>query len=161
MHCLPGYARAHPNAFGAAFAMDAHENDPKSLRFLPPQMCLASQIQAVPVSAKNIASSDASSLSVAARNSGRIGFIPGPFSHIVLQQVVERFRVRNLPRQKISIRLLTHGWKQCADRRLDIADKTEIQRCTAADMLRVLVNLNLFHTEPREEIRRTENPCPA
>jgi hypothetical protein len=37
-------------------------------------------MQAVPVSAKNSASSAASSLSVAVRNSGRIGLIPGPFS---------------------------------------------------------------------------------
>src|SRR5260370_29092753 len=80
MHCLPGYARALPNAFGAALAMDAQENEPKSLRFLPPLICLASQIQAVPVSAKNIASSDASWLSVAARNSGRMGLILGPLS---------------------------------------------------------------------------------
>src|ERR1700693_5720561 len=65
---------------------------------------------------------------------------------IVLQLFVEGFRVRNLPREKLSIRLLIHGWKQCTDRRLDIADKTEIQRCTAADVLWVLVNLNLFHT---------------
>jgi hypothetical protein len=60
--------------------MDAHENDPKSLRFMPPLMCLANQMQAVPVSAKNMASSEASSLSVAARNSGRMGLMPGPFS---------------------------------------------------------------------------------
>jgi hypothetical protein len=59
--------------------MDAHEKDPKSLRFMPPLMCLANQIQAVPVSAKNKASSEASSSSVAAKNSGRIGLIPGPF----------------------------------------------------------------------------------
>ena len=45
---------------------------------------------------------------------------------IVLQQFVEGFRVRNLPREKFPIRLLTHGWKQCTGRRLDIADKTEI-----------------------------------
>ena len=60
--------------------MEAQENEPNSRRFVPPFICRASQIQAVPVSAKNIASSEANSLSVAARNSGRIGLIPGPFS---------------------------------------------------------------------------------
>ena len=58
---------------GAALAIDAHENEPKSLRSLPPLMCVASHIQAVPVSAKNMASSEASSLSVAARNCGADG----------------------------------------------------------------------------------------
>src|SRR5882762_8178288 len=70
---------------------------------------------------------------------------------IVLELFVEGFRARNLPRQKLSICLFTHGWKQCTDRRLDIADKTEIQRGTAADVLRVLVNLNLFHAGARKE----------
>jgi hypothetical protein len=65
---------------GAALAMDAHENDPKSLRFRPPLMWLAVQMQGVPVSAKNMASSEASSSSFAARNSGRIGLMFGPFS---------------------------------------------------------------------------------
>ncbi len=51
--CRPGYANCAPNALGAALAMEAHENEPKSLRFLPPLMCLASHITAVPVSAKN------------------------------------------------------------------------------------------------------------
>ena len=76
----PGNASCAPNALGAALAIEAHENEPKSRRFGPPFMCRASQIQAVPVSAKNSALSEASSLSVAARNSGRIGLIPGPFS---------------------------------------------------------------------------------
>ena len=67
-------------ALGAALAMEAHEKEPKSRRFGPPFMCRASQMQAVRVSAKKSASSDASSLRVAARNSGRIGLIAGPFS---------------------------------------------------------------------------------
>ena len=41
---------------------------------------VAIQMQAVPVSTKNIASSAASSLRVAARNSGRMGLMPGPFT---------------------------------------------------------------------------------
>ena len=60
-------------------AIDAHEKEPNSLRFLLPLMCLAVQMHAVPVSAKNIASSEASSDSVAARNSGRMGLISGPY----------------------------------------------------------------------------------
>jgi hypothetical protein len=39
--CRPGYASCAPKAFGAELAMDAHENEPKSLRFIPPLMCLA------------------------------------------------------------------------------------------------------------------------
>jgi hypothetical protein len=35
-------------------AIDAHANDQKSLRFFPPFVCLASQMTAVPVSAKNM-----------------------------------------------------------------------------------------------------------
>src|ERR1700685_3910109 len=50
------------------------------LRLFHTETCRASQMQPLPVSAKNIASSEASSLSVAARNSGRMGFIAGPFS---------------------------------------------------------------------------------
>jgi hypothetical protein len=46
--CRPGYANCAPNALGAALAIDPHENDPKSLRFIPPLMCLASQMHAVP-----------------------------------------------------------------------------------------------------------------
>lgn len=46
----PGYANCAPNALGAALAMEAHENEPKSLRFLLPVTCLAIQMQAVPVS---------------------------------------------------------------------------------------------------------------
>ncbi len=76
----PGYASCAPKALGAALAIEAHENEPKIRRFVPPFTCRAGQMQAVPVSTKNIASSEASSLSVAARNSGRIGLIPGPFS---------------------------------------------------------------------------------
>ena len=59
--------------------MEAHEKEPKIRRLFPPFICLAIQMQAVPVSTKNNASSEASSLSVAARYSGRIGLIPGPF----------------------------------------------------------------------------------
>src|ERR1700689_5544231 len=70
-------------------------------------------------------------------------FYPRSLLDIVLQQFGEGFRVRKLFRQKFSIRLFFHGWEQCAHRRLDIADQTEIQRSTAADVLRVLVNLNL------------------
>jgi hypothetical protein len=76
----PGYASCAPNALGAALAMEAHENEPKIRRLAPPLTCRAIRMQAVPVSAKNIASSEAGSLSVAARNSGRIGLIDGPFS---------------------------------------------------------------------------------
>jgi len=76
--CRPGYANCARNALGAAWAMEAHENESKSLRFLPPRICLASQMHAVPVTAKNRALSEASSSSVAARNSGRMGLIPGP-----------------------------------------------------------------------------------
>src|SRR5580704_3046423 len=72
-------------------------------------------------------------------------FYPRSLLNVVLQQFVEGVGVRNLLRQKLSICLFLHGWNQCTDRRLDIADKAEIQRCTAADVLRVLVNLNLFH----------------
>ena len=80
MVCRPGNANCAPNALGAALAMEAHENEPNIRRFLLPKMWRASQMQAVPVSAKNMASSAASSLSVAARNSGRIGLMPGPFT---------------------------------------------------------------------------------
>src|SRR6266852_2247385 len=61
--------------------MEAQENDPKSLRFLPPLICLASHITAVPVSAKNMASSEANLHNVAARYSGRIGLMSGPCQH--------------------------------------------------------------------------------
>ncbi len=54
-------------------------NEPNSLRRGPPFMCRAIQMHAVPVSAKKTASSAASSHIVAARYSGRIGLMPGPF----------------------------------------------------------------------------------
>jgi hypothetical protein len=66
----PGTASCAPNAFGTAFAKEAHENEQKIRRFVPPFICRAAQMQAVPLSTKNIASPEASSLSVAARNLG-------------------------------------------------------------------------------------------
>src|ERR1700684_1521214 len=85
--CRPGYANWAPNALAAALAMDAQENEPNSLRFLPPLTCLAIQMQAVPVSTKNMASSAASSLSVAAKNSGRMGLISGPNSDLDIPEL--------------------------------------------------------------------------
>jgi hypothetical protein len=55
---LPGMPIAHETHW-RGIGIDAHENEPKSLQSLPSLMCLASHMQAVPVSAKNIASSEA------------------------------------------------------------------------------------------------------
>jgi hypothetical protein len=74
------HASCAPNALGAALAIEAHVNDPKSRRLADPLICRANHIHGVPVSAKNIASSAASWQSVAARYSGRIGSRSGPFS---------------------------------------------------------------------------------
>src|ERR1700722_3063413 len=70
---------------------------------------------------------------------------PRSLLDIVLQLFVEGLRASDLPRQKLSIRLFTHGWQQCTDCRLDVANETQIQRCATADVLWVLVDLNLFH----------------
>lgn len=97
MHCLPGYARAHPNAFGAALAIDAHENEPKSLRFFPPWICLASQTGRTRVRKKHCL--------IRSELAERYGeefradrFYRRTFLDIVLEQFVEGFRVRNLLR---------------------------------------------------------------
>ena len=78
--CRPGKATWAPNALGEALAIDAHENDPNSRRRGPYRMCRAAQMIAVPVSAKNKASSAAWSLSTDARYSGRMVLRCGPLS---------------------------------------------------------------------------------
>ena len=54
MVCRPGYANCAPNALGAALAMEAHENEPKILRFLLPLTCLALQMHTVPVAGEDL-----------------------------------------------------------------------------------------------------------
>ena len=88
-------------------AMEAQENDPKSLRFLPPLMCLASHIIAVPVSAKNMASSEANLQSVRlARSFRTYWFDARSVINIVLFQFGKRLRLPNIFTQKAVIGLL-------------------------------------------------------
>ena len=107
MVCRPGYASCAPNALGAALAMDAQENEPKSLRFVPPLMCLAGQMHAVPVSTKNMASS---ARKIAERRGQKFrtdGLDPRSFLDIVLQKLVERARLRDVFVEK---RLSVFSW---------------------------------------------------
>ena len=85
-----------PKALGDALAMDAHVNEPNSRRRGPEWIWRAAQMQAVPVSAKNMASSSASSSRKAATYPGLIGLIPG------LPRVRPRYQVALPARSRAS-----------------------------------------------------------
>jgi CubicO group peptidase (beta-lactamase class C family) len=74
-------------------------------------------MQAVPVSAKNIASSEARSLSVAARKLRTYGFDLRSFLDVVLQKIVERVRVRDVLVEKAVVGLVAGAPKQGGDGR--------------------------------------------
>ncbi len=92
--------------------MDAHENEPKILRFLPPLMCLATHMHAVPVSTKNIASLGGDIAQRGGQEFRAYGLDPGPFHYIVLKKFVERFRLRNVFVEKAGVGLGAHALQQ-------------------------------------------------
>jgi len=77
--CRPGYASCAPKALGEALAIDAHENEPKSLDPCRTDMPRQPYDRCSGVSEEQrVIRSE--SLSVLARNSGRMGLISGPLS---------------------------------------------------------------------------------
>ena len=155
--CRPGNANCVPNALGAALAMEAQENEPKSRRFLPPLMCLASHMQAVPVSAKNIASSDSQLAQRGGQEFRADGLDPGPFHDVVLQKLVERFRFRDVFLEKAAVRLVIHQLAaSAADGGLDVSDEPEVKGRPAADVLGIFVDLDFLHAVAGQELGERE-----
>jgi len=106
-------------------------------------------MHAVPVSAKNIASSSASSLKVAAR----YWFYLWPFGDVVLQEFVERSGFSDMPFEKSAVRFFADSREQRGDRRLDITDQRQIDGRAPPDMLRVLVDLNFLDVVAGQKFR--------
>jgi hypothetical protein len=137
-------------------AIDAQENEPNNLRFFPPLMCRESQMQAVPVSAKNNASSDARLLSARCEKLWTYGLDGWSLLDVVLDLVCGRCRLGAMRVEKAGISLCFDAWKQSGRRRLDVPDKSQINGRSASDVFRVLVDLNLLHAAIRQEFRERE-----
>jgi hypothetical protein len=115
----------------------------------------------VPVSAKNTASSWASSSRTAATYSGLIGLIPGPLGDIVLQLLVESLGLLDEGAQELVVGLLFDHWPQSGQRRLDVPHHTECERGTPSEVSWVPVDLDRLHVFVRKEVGEGESPCRA
>ena len=93
--CRPGYANCAPNALGAALAMDAQENEPKSLRSLPPLTCPCQPYAGrarVGEKHRVVGGKFAQRRGQEFRTDG---LDPRSLLDVVLQKLVERFRLRD------------------------------------------------------------------
>src|SRR5271170_5335048 len=75
------------------------------------------------------------------------------------QQLVELPRLRNVLFEEAGVIFLAYFRQHVRDRRLHVSDKTEMQRCPAAKVLRIRVNLDFFHVAVRQKLGKRKI-CP-
>jgi hypothetical protein len=76
------------------------------------------------------------------------------FHDVVLQHLVERFRLRDVLVEKAATCLVTHAAKQGSDRGLNIAHQPKVNVGSPANVLGVLVDLNFLDTIARKKFRK-------
>src|SRR5580658_6680197 len=77
----------------------------------------------------------------------------------MIQQLVELSRLRKVLFEEAGVIFLAYFRQYGRDRCLHVSDKTEIQRRPAAEVLRIRVNLDLFHVAVRQKLGKREI-CP-
>jgi len=115
---------------------------------------LASHMTAVPVSAKNIASSEAISLSVAGQILRTYRLDVGALVDIVPQEIAEGVGLRDVLVQKLRVGLLTNAPQQRGNGRLDVANQPQIERRAAANVRGRLSIWTFFTRSPGRNSRR-------
>src|ERR1700733_2384205 len=68
------------------------------------------------------------------------------------QQLLELARLSKVLFKEPRVLFLTHLGQHGRERRLHVSDESQIQRCPAAEVLRVYVNLDLFHVAVRQKL---------
>ena len=77
----------------------------------------------------------------------------------MVQQLLELARLSKVLFEEARVLFLAHLWQHGRERRLHVSDETEIQRRPAAEMLRIHVNLDLFHVAVRQKLGKRKI-CP-